>query len=472
MQKKLFTTYIILVLLGVGTTSFFFLSTMSKWHMQNIVVYMLLSLLLGSSIAILLGLRFLKKIIRPIYEITEIAEDISNGKITKSINEDYEDEIGMLARAIKKMTETLNLTINELHDRNAKLEAVLTSIVNGVIAIDNEEKVLLINNAAAKTLAVDTEHAIGKHILELVRSSKMHDIIDDILKNKKYYETEIELFYPEYRFIKIYTNPIRIPVLSNGRFGEGDKNIGLVIVLNDVTEIKKLEKMRSEFAANVSHELRTPLTSIKGFVETLREGALEDKETADKFLEIIELETERLSRLINDILTLSEIEGLKGDLKLAPEKIKDIVEEVIYMLKNQAKEKNITVTYVIEPIDLVMKTNKDRIKQMLLNLVENGIKYTGIGGHVDIKVYAEGKNVTFSVKDDGIGIPKEHIPRLFERFYRVDKSRSRKLGGTGLGLAIVKHIVNSFNGTITVNSEVGKGTEFIINLPRTRDYEN
>lgn len=463
MQKKLLTTYIILVLSGIGITGFFFISIMTKGHIHNLVGYMLLSLLIGSGIAILLGFRFLKQIMQPIYEITRIAEDISNGKITEFVHDDYEDEIGMLAKAIKKMTEKLNLTINELYDRNAKLEAVLTSIVNGVIAIDNEEKVLLLNNAAARILAIDTQNAIGRHILELARSSKMHDIIHDILNNKKCHETEIELFYPEYKFIKIYTNPIKSSVLTE--IEKEEKDIGIVIVLNDVTEIKKLEKMRSEFAANVSHELRTPLTSIKGFVETLREGALEDRRIADKFLEIIDLETDRLSRLINDILTLSEIEGLKGDIKFAPEKISDIVEEVVYMLKNQAEEKNIAVSYRVEPIDLVMNTNRDRIKQMLLNLVENGIKYTGTGGRVDINVYTKDKEVVFSVKDNGIGIPEEHIPRLFERFYRVDKSRSRKLGGTGLGLAIVKHIVNSFNGTITVNSQVKKGTEFIIHLP-------
>ncbi|WP_026485544.1 two-component system histidine kinase PnpS [Caldanaerobius polysaccharolyticus] len=468
MRKKLFITYSVLLLLGVSCTSFFFLSAISKGDIKHIIMYITLSVLLGSSIAVLLGIRFLKHITQPIYEITKIAEDISNGKLTQPINDDYEDEIGMLARAIKKMTERLNLTISELYDRNAKLEAVLTSIVNGVVAIDNEEKVLLINNAAAKILGLNADDVIGRHILELMRSSKMHDIIEDILKNKRYYESEIELFYPEYRYLKIYTNPIRTPVVSGYQLYGENAEAGLVIVLNDVTEIKKLEKMRSEFAANVSHELRTPLTSIKGFVETLREGALEDKNTADKFLEIIDLETERLTRLINDILTLSEIEGLKGDIKLVPEKVKDIVEEVIYMLKNQAEEKNITVTYDIKPPELVMNTNRDRMKQMLLNLVENGIKYTGVRGHVDIKVNAEGEKVVFSVKDDGIGIPKEHIPRLFERFYRVDKSRSRKLGGTGLGLAIVKHIVNSFNGTITVKSEVKKGTEFIIQLPLSK----
>ncbi len=226
-----------------------------------------------------------------------------------------------------------------------------------------------------------------------------------------------------------------------------------------------MEQMRSDFAANVSHELKTPLTSIKGFVETLLEGAVEDTGTAKKFLEIIGIETDRLSRLINDVLSLSEIELKKGSTFSKRINISLILKDTIEMMKSHARVKEISLGHLFASDEIWINANIDRIKQMAINLIDNAIKYTPQGGSVTVLLEDIGDKIVLRVRDTGIGIAKEHIPRIFERFYRVDKGRSRTMGGTGLGLAIVKHIVKSMNGHIEVYSEPGRGTEFAVHIP-------
>ncbi len=225
-----------------------------------------------------------------------------------------------------------------------------------------------------------------------------------------------------------------------------NKRVGSVIVFNDITELKRLEKVRSDFVANVSHELRTPLTSIMGFVETLRDGNVKDEATLKKFLDIISLETERLTRLINDILTLSKIENVKEDINKELIDLKSEIEDVIYILENKAKGKNIKISLSAQPDNLKVSADKDWIHQLLLNLIDNSIKYNKDNGYIWIRAWENIQNVCISVKDTGIGIKEEYIPRIFERFYRVDKGRSGNAGGTGLGLAVVKHIEDYISG--------------------------
>jgi two-component system phosphate regulon sensor histidine kinase PhoR len=241
---------------------------------------------------------------------------------------------------------------------------------------------------------------------------------------------------------------------------------GAVLLIQDITEMKQLEEVRKDFVANVSHELKTPLTSIQGFIETLQNGALENRETAYKFLNIIQLESDRLSRLINDILSLSELESGKGSKLIEKINLVEIVQETLEMMKSYAKTKQISIGSVFACNPIWIQANRDRVKQMLINLIDNAIKYTLEGGSVTVLVEELGDKVVLRVRDTGIGIAKEHIPRIFERFYRVDKSRSRSQGGTGLGLAIVKHIILSMKGRIEVSSELGKGSEFIIHIPK------
>jgi two-component system phosphate regulon sensor histidine kinase PhoR len=429
---------------------------------NKLYINILIAVLAGLVVASLIGYRLAEKITRPIKEITYSAERISNGQFDKFININSKDEVGKLASSINNMASKLNETIISLQDKNVKLEAIMSSVVNGIIAIDGSEKVLFINSVAESILDIKERDVVGKHLLQVVRNNSIDNYLNTILREKKYYNTEITLDGHSEKILKFYANPIKQTDKSDIK--------GIIITIQDITELRKLEKMRTEFVANVSHELKTPLTSIKGFVETLKMSDMENQQDNMRFLNIIEDEANRLYRLINDILSLSELEQKKAKIKKESINIEKSVIEVLSMLKGQSKEKNIETSMSIQEGLKSLIGDSDKIKQMLINLIENAIKYTPENGKVAVEAYnlldEDGReNIVIKVADNGIGIPKQHIPRLFERFYRVDKARSRKVGGTGLGLAIVKHVVILFNGKIEVNSEVGKGTEFRITIP-------
>lgn len=424
--------------------------------------YTFISVLLGILVASLLGYRMAGRITKPIKEITYTAERIAKGQLDKRINIKSKDEVGILADSINDMASRLNDTIMSLQDKNVKLEAIMSSVVNGIIAIDSSERVLFINPVAEKILNISDKDVVGKHLLQVVRNNSIDNYLNTILRDKKFFDTEITLDGHSEKVLKFYANPIKQTNKSDIK--------GIIITIQDITELRKLERMRTEFVANVSHELKTPLTSIKGFVETLKMGDMESPQDNMRFLNIIEDEADRLYRLINDILSLSELEQRKIKTKEESINIEKSVIEVLSMLKGQSEDKNIELSMNIQEGLKSLNGDPDKLKQMLINLIDNSIKYTPENGKVVVEAYnlldKPGRdNVVIKVSDNGIGIPKQHIPRLFERFYRVDKARSRKVGGTGLGLAIVKHIVILFNGKIEVYSEEGKGTEFKIIIP-------
>ncbi|MEW9122319.1 MAG: two-component system histidine kinase PnpS [Thermotaleaceae bacterium] len=418
----------------------------------------LISVLCGLVVATILGYRYVNNVTKPIEEITKTAQAIANGSFQNRVYVKTSDEIRILADTFNFMTEKLNDTISELRDKNTKLQSTLTSMNEALFAVDKSYKIMLMNPVARTLFKIEEEQVLGKHILEVIRNNKLHDILKDILNYNTIGETEISIDYPEQKILKIYTNFIRLDMDPN-------RIIGVMALIQDVTEMRKLEKMRSDFVTNVSHELKTPLTSITGFIETLKNGAIENEKVRDRFLDIIEIETERLSRLIDDLLSLSAIEHNKLNFSKEPISINESIKEVADIVEGLANQKNIKMIVELEGALPVIYGNLDWFKQMMINLMDNAIKYTLEGGAVKVLAYKRYENVFIVVKDTGIGIPKEDIPRLFERFYRVDKARSKKAGGTGLGLAIVKHIVLSFNGEIKVNSELGKGSEFIIRIP-------
>lgn len=361
-------------------------------------------------------------------------------------------------KRLNAMNTELEKTVSDLMDKNVKVDAIINSMVNGVVAVDNKFKVMLINSKACEIFNIKNNPGIlGINIIELVRNRQINTYLTDTLQNNTPHSGEVLLGAPNDRILKVHTAPIK----SKDNIS---LNSGGILIIDDITNIKKLEQIRTEFVSNVTHELKTPLTSIRGFIETLKSGAIEDKAVAKKFLDIIDIEAERLYMLINDILQLSEIETRQRDSNLAPHNLKGIVEEVVSILQGVADKKNISLLWDVEE-NIKIIANRDRIKQMLINLIDNGIKYNTEGGKVSIKAFKSEKNIVISIKDTGIGIAQEHISRIFERFYRVDKGRSRNMGGTGLGLSIVKHISNLYNGDIKVNSEPGKGTEFIIRIP-------
>ena len=416
--------------------------------------YIALAIVIGFLISSVIAYYLVRNIIKPINEMTSISSKIAGGSYDRRIVLKSRDEVGQLAETFNNMAEKLQITINDLYDKKNKLEAILKSMQNGVIAVDRCGKIILVNPTAINMFGFDAD-IVGKHILEAIRNFELEDII---IKHQDE-NREIVVNYPKKRVLRVKAAPI----IDNDKT---HKNLGVVVVMQDITEIKQLEKIRTDFVANVSHELKTPLTSIKGFTETLKNGAINDVITREKFLDIISVEADRLTRLINDILIISELENKRQSILFERININHALEEIEDMMSGLAKFKNIILTFNKGKDIPDIQGNYDKVKQLLINLIDNAIKYTHSGGEVSVKIYYNNEMVNIEVADTGIGISKEHISRLFERFYRVDKGRSRAMGGTGLGLAIVKHIVATMNGQIKVNSEIGKGTTFTVILPK------
>lgn len=410
----------------------------------------ILPITVGIIISAILMYFYIDIFTHPIRMLTRIATTIALGQYDMRINESSKDEIGQLGHAFNMMADRLQETIEDLSNKKNNLSSILSSMDDGVIVVDNNERILMINAAARDFFNIKGE-AAGKCINELIKNHNLSDIVKSIPDE----DVEISI-----------TNPQRLLKIKTTKVVNEDKNsstIGTMMFIQDITRIRAFDKMRADFAANVSHELKSPLTSIKGFAETLK--YVDDEPTRKKFLDIINVEAERLSRLINDILTLSELENKDFSVNFEKIDIKDSIEDVIYLMEPAIREKNITIEKEFLNDNLFIYGDRDKFKQMIINLFDNGIKYTNPGGKINISVCIEEEYINLLIEDNGIGIPNEDIPRIFERFYRVDKGRSRKMGGTGLGLAIVKHIVMILNGDISVKSDIGKGTKFIIKLP-------
>lgn len=428
----------------VNNIKVFTLGTL-KYYIAIVIVVFLLSLTLA--------VKLVKIIVYPIKELEKVTAKIANGNLNKRAIIGNYDEIGLLAQTFNNMADQLETKINDSLDKQNKLEAILESMESGVIALDNNEKIILSNPYSKKIFDLQGD-VIGKKISSCVID---YDLINFIRELPDINTKEIKLFHPIEREIRVKKAPI---------ISESKNQIGIVIAIQDITDIKRLENMRSEFVANVSHELKTPLTSIKGFSETLR--YVDDSETKNKFLNIIDKEAERLTNLINDILILSNIENLH---KMENDNFrpKEVIENIIDIMRKQAEKKQVKIEFINEFSDEIVGS-KDKFHQLALNLIENAIKYSNENGNVKILITSNNGYFIFKVSDDGIGIPRNDIPRIFERFYRVDKSRSTR--GTGLGLAIVKHIVKLFNGDITVQSKLGVGSIFTVRIKINKKFNN
>lgn len=410
-------------------------------------------IILGLIVSIVVATLFSNIFSTAIKQLTLAVEDVSKGNYDKKIDINSNDEIGKLADAFNLMARELKYTVLQLKDRNIKLESILNSINSGLIAIDADYNIMLLNHLSYKFLGINDGNLINRNFYEVVQNKSVLNLLNKSTVNNEYAVEEIN--HNNLKILRISANPI---------INTDSKGIGTVLLIEDITQIKKLEQIRSEFVSNVTHELKTPLTSIKGFVDTLKNGAIEDFDIAKHFLDIIDIEAERLYKLIQEILTLSEIETRDKDINMAEIQIDILINSVKKILQPLADKKGIKLEFVVESGMINLFCNKDRIIQLLINLIENSIKYTEQG-----YVKAEFKNnsniLVITIEDTGIGIPEQSIPRIFERFYRVDKGRSRKAGGTGLGLSIVKHIVILYNGKIEVQSKLGKGSIFKVDLP-------
>lgn len=414
--------------------------------------------LVASVFAAMLSLFVSRRVTRPIEQIKIWAESITRGEFHLRPQVTESEEIGALAESLNRMAVELRKHIDTVMRQRNEIEAVLSSMVEGVIAVDMEERVISMNHAAARMFGCDLTKAQGRSIQEVVRNTVLQQFVKNALSSQEAVEMEIVLSSDAERFLNGHGTLLRD--------AEG-KQIGALIVLNDVTRLLRLEKIRREFVANVSHEIKTPITAIKGFVETLRDGAVKNPENAERFLKIIDKHVKRLEAIIDDLLRLSRIEQEAGteEVVLNEGRLKEVLENAIQFCEANAVARKIEVELSCAE-DIVAKFDPSLLEHAVVNLIDNAIKYSGEKKNVRVEAVQEEKEIIVSVRDQGCGIEKNHLSRIFERFYRADKARSRQLGGTGLGLAIVKHIAQTHGGHVAVESTPGKGSTFAIHLPR------
>jgi len=437
-------------------------SAMSMKDITDTIHNMWYSLLTGLLVTLVVGSivvsRISFSIIRPIEEITRVARNITQRQYESRVRIKAKDEIGQLAGAINFMASSLEQQMYEISENQQRLSGVLTNMTSGVIFISEQRRIMLVNPAVEKLLGTPGHEIVGKLHIEAGKSFGLSQYIDRCLDKSEKFRQEVHIYYPQERVLDVNFAPY-INFKGEAR--------GVVVVLHDITEIRRLEKMRSDFVANVSHELRTPITSIKGFTETLLEGAMQDEETCRNFLQIISDESERLYRMIRDILDLSKIEQKRIPLQVSRIHLQDMISSAVAIMNDQAQRKELTITLPFPQPEIYLMTDRDCLQQIILNLLTNAIAYTPEGGAITIRTEKEDQIVKIEVVDTGIGIPEKDLTRIFERFYRVDKARSRDSGGTGLGLAIVKHLVDNLHGHIRVDSIEGKGTTFTVTIPYT-----
>jgi two-component system phosphate regulon sensor histidine kinase PhoR len=385
-----------------------------------------------------------------------VTKAISQGNLNQELPLYEQKEINQLAQNINDLVRQQKKVLAQITAEKNRIQTILNSMMEGVIALDNQGNILLLNSAVENFLGIAQETYLGKNILHLIRNYDLERAVKQALKSEKSITQELQLIYPEPSFYYLKATPLK-------NQEQGKK--GIVILLRNSTKEKKLDQMRTEFVANVSHELRTPLTSISSFLETLRDGAIDDPAAAHRILEIMSKETSRLAKLIDDLLHLSKIEERRVVHRWQLVQLKEIINQVTAMFQPQAQQKSLSLTVEL-PVELpCVSGDPDLLAQVLTNLVDNAIKYTPPDGHILIRAATDKDNVQVEVKDTAIGIPPEDLPRVFERFYRVEKARARELGGIGVGLAIVKHIIKAHGGSIKVESIPHQGSTFKVTLP-------
>lgn len=410
-----------------------------------------LGILLGFGAAVFLAVVTARLVSQRISTVAETAEEMAEGDLDKMICVHHQDEVGKLANSLNQMALRLRDTLSQVTEEKDRMQAVLDCMADGVIAVNAQGRVILVNPVAEKVFGISEEVSKGKTILEVVRDYDLDRLFRETLASGRAVKERLRILTPEPRVFRVHLTPLHGP--------EG----GIVALFRDITERRQLEQMRTEFVANASHELRTPLTSIRGFIETLKDGAIKDPKLAEKFLGIIDEETKRLSRLVDDLLELASAEEKRDHFDLEPTRVITVVDRVTGILEPKIREKGLEVRIEVEP-DLTVNVDPNALYQVLINLVENAVRFTE-KGWIRIHARREADGVRFEVEDTGIGIEPKHLSRVFERFYRVDKARSKELGGTGLGLAIVKHIVEGHGGRVEVSSTPGAGTTFSFHMP-------
>lgn len=426
--------------------------------LETVLLHVINSGILIALVAAMISLWVSRRISRPLVEMKRGAERFASGELDRRLPVYQGEEMGGLAEAMNQMASQLNDRLQTVVSQHNEQEAVLASMIEGVLAVDHQEGILRINQAAATLLGTTAEVAVGRSLQEIVRKPELQTFITESLQSRTSIEADMTLLYQgEERCLQAHGTPLQ---------GSDGETIGALIVVHDVTRLRRLENLRRDFVANVSHELRTPITAIKGAVETLLAGANESPEDSQTFLEIANRQSDRLNAIIEDLLSLSRLErdAESDEIERTHEKLLPILESALQSCARIAKSRSVKVNLFCSE-ELVANVNSALLEQAVINLIDNAIKYSESNKVVTVESWQEGEQVMIKVQDRGQGISKEHLPRLFERFYRVDAARSRAIGGTGLGLAIVKHIVQAHDGEVTVHSTPGEGSVFTISLP-------
>jgi two-component system phosphate regulon sensor histidine kinase PhoR len=415
--------------------------------------------LVALGVALVVGIFMSRRVTRPLRDMEDAARRMAEGDLTQAVPVSGTDEIAALGVALNRTAVALREKIERLGGEQAKVRTILDGMTEGVVALGDRGRLVLLNPAARAMFGVGNGAAEGRPFLEVIRQKELLDLVDEVRVAGAPARHELDLGPPVNRVVAARGAPVAL----------GPETAGVLLVLHDITELRRLERVRSEFVANVSHELRTPLTCIKGYLETLLDGALDDQAHARRFLEVAGTHAERLDRLIDDLLELSNIES--GRVALAPLRLDlgDVVAGVAAMFERRTAQGRQTVEGAVPP-GLAVQADRDRLVQILVNLVDNAVKFTPEGGLIRIEAEtAPDDRVVVRVRDTGIGIASTELPRITERFYRVDKTRSREVGGTGLGLAIVKHLVQAHGGELHVESALGRGTTVSFTLPAGED---
>jgi two-component system phosphate regulon sensor histidine kinase PhoR len=414
-----------------------------------------LSVILLILVILILGIKCFRFHLK-IKAIHKVIRSMTQGNYSSRMELDPSQKLGGMAIEINELSQSIQTKLQEMFNEKEKLEAILSNMAEGVLVISSQERLMHMSPSFLDMFDVRSKDWFNKYYWEIVTNSTVIGSIKEAIKNKRVLYKDITIFHPEELFFQMRVSPV---------LGQDQEFLSLVVVLHDVTELKRYERLRTEFVANVSHELKSPLTSIKGFVETLQSGAIQDQDKVANFLGIISRQTNRLENLVNDLLELSSLESRMIKMDLKETSIQGLIDVVVDMKARQIKDKAIELTVQVDPDLPGIRMDATRIEQVLLNLVDNAIKFSQQGTEITIKASLNNDHLQLDVIDQGMGIPSEHLSRIFERFYRVDRSRNQESGGTGLGLSIVKHIVEAHQGKVAVESVLGKGSRFSVFLP-------
>lgn len=431
------------------------LTEIESMYRQSLYLF-LAALLVGGLLTALISMRLANRFSRPLSDITEAVEDMASGNLKRRVIWDMEDELGSLATAVNEMAARLDANIQEISTVKNRLEMVLDNTVNGITMVAADGRITYANPVAMRVLGSD-KRIIGRKHFEAVANYDLLNIIDQVRKDGMPYKGELELTNLGGKIIEVHAVPISET--------EGFVPAGVLLVLNDITELKRLEQVRKDFIANISHELKTPVANISGFAETLLAEQSEN-EHVHEFSSIIYDESQRLRRLIDSLIKLSNLETGTPELNLVEVDARDLVNEVVKVALKRNEKRGLKIETILPDRRVMIKVDRDSIVQVLINLTKNAIAYNTDNKPIKVELYDNDSGIKISVQDQGEGIPQSDINRIFERFYRVDKTRSRKTGGTGLGLSIAKHLVENHGGEIGVDSKVGEGSTFYFTIPK------